>query len=128
LGHWRHFGVGSSSSLAGQAIGRHAGLPFWFALFCHYFSAAWPSAEWLRDIRSAPASELAAKLVETLWQRYSQLMAPNGHADPIERCPLLGPKRKTSARSEYFAFLTLLGQSAANFAVMQNTSLNSETW
>jgi hypothetical protein len=22
-------------------------------------------------------------------------MAPNGHADPIERCPLLEPKRKT---------------------------------
>ena len=28
-----------------------------------------------------------------------RLLAPNGHADPIERCPLLGPKRKTSARS-----------------------------
>src|SRR5258706_5986752 len=27
---------------------------------------------------------------------------PNGHADPIERCPLLGPKRKTSARIELF--------------------------
>jgi hypothetical protein len=31
-------------------------------------------------------------------------LAPNGHADPIERCPLLGPQRKTSAPSEYFAF------------------------
>jgi hypothetical protein len=31
------------------------------------------------------------------------LMAPNGHADPIERCPLLGEQRKTSARSEHFA-------------------------
>jgi hypothetical protein len=31
-------------------------------------------------------------------------LAPNGHADPVERCPLLGPKRKTSVRSEYFAF------------------------
>jgi hypothetical protein len=31
-------------------------------------------------------------------------LAPNGHADPVERCPLLGPKRKTSARGEYFAF------------------------
>jgi hypothetical protein len=30
--------------------------------------------------------------------------APNGHADPIERCPLLGEQRKTSARSEHFAF------------------------
>jgi hypothetical protein len=34
----------------------------------------------------------------------SLLLALFGHADPIERCPLLGPKRKTSARSEYFAF------------------------
>jgi hypothetical protein len=32
------------------------------------------------------------------------VLAPNGHADPIERCPLLGPKQKTSARSEHFAF------------------------
>src|SRR5450759_633387 len=32
------------------------------------------------------------------------VQAPNGHADAIERCPLLGPKRKTSAPSEYFAF------------------------
>jgi hypothetical protein len=32
------------------------------------------------------------------------LAAPNGHADPIERCPLLGEQRKTSALSEYFAF------------------------
>jgi hypothetical protein len=31
-------------------------------------------------------------------------LAPNGHADPVERCPLLGPKQKTSARSEHFAF------------------------
>jgi hypothetical protein len=30
--------------------------------------------------------------------------APNGHADPIERCPLLGAQRKTSARDEHFAF------------------------
>jgi hypothetical protein len=30
-------------------------------------------------------------------------MAPNGHADPIERCPLLGEQRKTSTRSEHFA-------------------------
>jgi hypothetical protein len=33
----------------------------------------------------------------------SLFVAPNGHADPIERRPLLGPKRKISARSEYFA-------------------------
>src|SRR5712672_3422749 len=33
-------------------------------------------------------------------------LAPNGHADPIERCPLLGTKRETSALSEYFALLT----------------------
>jgi hypothetical protein len=32
------------------------------------------------------------------------LIVPNGHTDPIERCPLLGPKRKTSAQREYFAF------------------------
>jgi len=35
---------------------------------------------------------------------FATLSAPNGHADPIERCPLLGAKRKTSARSEHFAF------------------------
>jgi hypothetical protein len=29
-------------------------------------------------------------------------MALNGHADLIERCPLLGPKRKTYARIEVF--------------------------
>jgi hypothetical protein len=40
-------------------------------------------------------------------------MAPNGHADPIERCPLLGPKQKTSARSEYFSFLTQGGSGRA---------------
>jgi hypothetical protein len=33
-----------------------------------------------------------------------RFLAPNGHADPIEQCPLLGEQRKTSARSEYFAF------------------------
>jgi hypothetical protein len=27
-----------------------------------------------------------------------------GHADYIERCPVLGVRRKTSARREYFAF------------------------
>jgi hypothetical protein len=31
-------------------------------------------------------------------------MAPNGHADPVERCPLLEEKQNTSALSEYFAF------------------------
>ena len=31
-------------------------------------------------------------------------VAPNGHADPFERCPLLGEQRKTSARGEHFAF------------------------
>jgi hypothetical protein len=31
-------------------------------------------------------------------------MAPNGHADPVERCPLLEAKQNTSALSEYFAF------------------------
>jgi hypothetical protein len=30
-------------------------------------------------------------------------LARNGHADCIERCPVLGC-RKTSARREYFAF------------------------
>jgi hypothetical protein len=25
-------------------------------------------------------------------------LAPNGHADPIERCPLLGEQRKTFAK------------------------------
>jgi len=38
-----------------------------------------------------------------LLQRMSLLLAPNGHADPIERCPLVGAKRKTSARNEDFA-------------------------
>jgi hypothetical protein len=35
-----------------------------------------------------------------LLRRMSPLLAPNGHADPVERCPLLGPKRKTSTRSD----------------------------
>jgi hypothetical protein len=30
-------------------------------------------------------------------------VAPNGHAGPIERCPLSG-EQKTSARVEYFVF------------------------
>jgi hypothetical protein len=38
-------------------------------------------------------------------QRMSPEVAPNGHADPIERCPLLGAERKTSVRSEHFALL-----------------------
>jgi hypothetical protein len=32
------------------------------------------------------------------------ILALFGHADCIERCPVLGVKRKTSARREYFAF------------------------
>jgi len=32
------------------------------------------------------------------------LLAPNGPADPTERCLLLEAKQKTSALSEYFAF------------------------
>jgi CubicO group peptidase (beta-lactamase class C family) len=34
-------------------------------------------------------------------------LAPNGNADPIERCPVSGAKRKTSARCEFFSALTL---------------------
>ncbi len=38
-------------------------------------------------------------------ERKSGLRAvPNGHADPIERCPLLGEQRKTYARIELFRF------------------------
>src|SRR5258708_30720036 len=32
------------------------------------------------------------------------MLAQNGHADRIPRCPLLAVKRKTSARGEYFRF------------------------
>jgi hypothetical protein len=32
------------------------------------------------------------------------VLAPNGHADPIERRPLLEAKQNTSALSEHFAF------------------------
>jgi hypothetical protein len=42
--------------------------------------------------------------VTILLRRMSPLMALFGHADCIERCPVLGVKRKTSARREYFAF------------------------
>jgi len=41
------------------------------------------------------------------WMRSLPKLAPNGHADRIERCPLLGEQRKTSARSEHFAFFWL---------------------
>jgi len=34
----------------------------------------------------------------------SPLVARNGHGGAVTECPLLGVKRKTSARSEYFAF------------------------
>ena len=34
------------------------------------------------------------------------IVAPNGPADPIERCLLLEATQKTSALSEYFAFWT----------------------
>ncbi len=33
-----------------------------------------------------------------------RLLAPNGHADAIEQCPLSGPQQTSFARSEYFAF------------------------
>jgi hypothetical protein len=36
-------------------------------------------------------------------------VARNGHADRIARYPVLEVERKTSARGEYFAFLTLFG-------------------
>ena len=39
-------------------------------------------------------------------QRLSAV-APNGHADPVERCPLLGPKRKTYCSQRVFRLLTL---------------------
>jgi len=47
-----HHSAGGASradrdQLAGQALGWHADLPFWSPLFCHYFSAACPSAEWI---------------------------------------------------------------------------------
>src|SRR5258708_35922777 len=32
------------------------------------------------------------------------VLARNGHADRIERCPVLGVERKTSARREYLRF------------------------
>jgi hypothetical protein len=34
---------------------------------------------------------------------FATLSAPNGPADPIERCLLVGAKQKISALSEYFA-------------------------
>jgi len=37
----------------------------------------------------------------------SQEVAWNGHADRIERCPVLGVERKTSARREYLRFWPL---------------------
>src|SRR5258708_39758173 len=49
-----------------------------------------------RNTPDRPASPVPRERVRSL--------APNGHGDPLERCPLLGPKRKTSPRSEYFTF------------------------
>jgi hypothetical protein len=36
--------------------------------------------------------------------RLGPKLARNGRADRIERCPVLGVERKTSARREYFRF------------------------
>jgi hypothetical protein len=37
---------------------------------------------------------------------FATISAQNGHADAVATRPLSGAKRKTSSRSEYFAFLT----------------------
>ena len=50
------------------------------------------------------------------------LLAPNRHADPIERCPLLGPKRKTSAGSDISPF-DPTETFAINFAVTHMAAL-----
>ena len=47
-------------------------------------------------------------------------MAPNGHGDPIERCPLLSEQRKTSASS--FAFLLGMSVSCRHLATVDETA------
>jgi hypothetical protein len=54
--------------------------------------------------RLSPVSFFGGNLAAAAFGTFATLSAPNGHADPIERCPLLGEQRKTSARSEHFAF------------------------
>ena len=65
------------------------------------------SASDLKRKFASPHVELTAipKLgVQELDRSGCPMLALNGHADTIERCPLLGEQRKTSARGEHFAF------------------------
>jgi hypothetical protein len=55
------------------------------------------------------------------------VLARTGHAEAVSTCPLLGEERKSLPTFKMTAF-DPSRTSAANFAVMQNTSLNSETW
>src|SRR5271166_4094715 len=56
----------------------------------------WPTAVHLKG--PATMAVVGGKL------RVCRLMAPSGHGDFVTACLLSGAKRKTSARSEHFAF------------------------
>jgi hypothetical protein len=54
--------------------------------------------------RELLASDIPGTRGERFHRLLRRLVARNGHADRIERCPVLGVERKTSARREYFRF------------------------